>query len=62
LKCPACGAPTEVRDTRVKRTNTITRRRLCFNMHAFNTLESVISQPKVKRDNKSRKEAHGSGG
>ena len=36
MNCPQCGAHTEVKDTRVK-TDHVVRRRLCFNMHTFQT-------------------------
>ena len=39
MKCPHCGAPTDVKDTRMTKPNEVTRRRECFNGHKFKTLE-----------------------
>lgn len=39
MKCPICGAPSEVARTKEVEHNMIHRRRLCFNMHRFNTYE-----------------------
>ena len=40
MKCPQCGAATDVKDTRTK-DNVVRRNRVCFNDHAFTTLETV---------------------
>ena len=42
MKCPQCGAVSEVKDTRLHKDNYITRRRLCFNNHTFKTKEEAI--------------------
>lgn len=39
MKCPTCGAPTEVKDTRYG----FYRRRECYNGHRFSTHEKVVS-------------------
>ena len=49
MKCPLCGAPTDIKDTRKKDGNVIQRRRLCFNNHFFRTEERSISEPKLKK-------------
>ena len=38
MMCPICGAPTEVKETRIRRDH-VFRRRLCFNEHKFTTEE-----------------------
>lgn len=43
MKCPHCNA-----DTRVLQTTNEVRRRECFNMHRFNTLE-VMHDPRADR-------------
>lgn len=46
MRCPICGAPTEVKETRGVR-----RRRLCFNEHAFTTEEvPVINRQLLKAE------------
>jgi transcriptional regulator NrdR family protein len=47
MKCPECGAWTEVRETRGPR-----RRRECANGHRFSTEEVVIKSRKTKNDQK----------
>ena len=47
MKCPLCGAPTEVIDTRLKG-NKYVRKRECFNEHRFKTIESPVTIPKLK--------------
>ena len=42
MNCPQCGAHTEVKDTRIK-TDHVVRRRLCFNMHTFQTKEASVN-------------------
>ena len=42
MKCPQCGAWTEVKETRTRKTdNVVTRRYECANMHRFSTEERV---------------------
>lgn len=42
MRCPTCGAPTEVKDTRpLSAGATIRRRRLCANGHRFTTHEAL---------------------
>jgi hypothetical protein len=40
MRCPQCGAMTDVKDTRTK-DNVVRRKRVCFNEHIFTTLEMV---------------------
>ena len=40
MKCPQCGAATDVKATRTK-DNVVRRSRVCFNEHAFTTIETV---------------------
>lgn len=44
MKCPICGAPTEVKDTRPHKKGYIQRRRVCFNLHRFQTYEVLAAQ------------------
>jgi len=45
MRCPICNAQTDVKDSRIKKeTNSVIRKRKCFNDHIFQTEE------KVKRD------------
>jgi transcriptional regulator NrdR family protein len=46
LKCPMCGAWSDVLETRTKEDNTKRRRYECGNLHRFTTLESVRAEPK----------------
>jgi hypothetical protein len=48
MKCPLCGAPSDVKQTKSIDGAPI-RRRICFNEHSFNTKEVAISEPKPKR-------------
>jgi hypothetical protein len=48
MKCPLCGAPSDVEQTKSIDGIPI-RRRICFNEHSFNTKEVAISEPKPKR-------------
>jgi transcriptional regulator NrdR family protein len=48
MKCPLCKAPTDVKATRIEDGLT-TRTRECFNLHIFKTIETVITQPKLKK-------------
>jgi len=41
MKCPICGAPSEVKETRPLKTGELRRRRQCYNLHIFNTREQV---------------------
>jgi transcriptional regulator NrdR family protein len=52
VKCPLCGAPTDVKTTKSDG-GTVTRRRHCFNDHTFYTKEAPITEPKPKRKSKS---------
>jgi transcriptional regulator NrdR family protein len=45
MNCPICQKPTEVRQTR-KQVDGYVRYRVCFNLHRFKTLESVIIKEK----------------
>jgi transcriptional regulator NrdR family protein len=44
LKCPECGAWTDVLETRYMKDNAVYRRRECANNHRFTTHEKVITQ------------------
>jgi len=48
LKCPLCGAPSDVKSTKYIG-GVLTRRRHCYNEHSFNTKEVAITTPKPKR-------------
>ena len=48
MKCPLCGAPSDVEQTKSVDGVPI-RRRICFNEHSFNTKEVAITEPKPKR-------------
>jgi transcriptional regulator NrdR family protein len=50
MRCPHCGAPTDVKDTRITQGNQVTRKRECFNGHKFKTTE--------QHDNIKREETH----
>lgn len=39
MKCPKCGAPSNVIETRASANLTTSRRRKCFNDHTFKTVE-----------------------
>lgn len=41
MKCPDCGAWTEVKDTRMRPDNTRRRAYVCANEHRFTTVERV---------------------
>lgn len=47
MKCPICGAWTEVRDTRAGAHHSVRRRRQCGNGHTFPTME--VLTPAVSR-------------
>lgn len=49
IKCPLCGAATDIKETRTRTDNTVYRRRVCFNEHLFTTHETVITPPKEKK-------------
>jgi transposase-like protein len=46
MKCPVCGAYTEVIDSRMRSDGTRRRRYLCANMHRFTTLELILPEKK----------------
>jgi hypothetical protein len=48
MKCPLCGAPSDVEQTKSIDGVPI-RRRVCYNDHSFNTKEVATSTPKPKR-------------
>lgn len=56
MKCPQCGAPTDVKQTRKPEDGVIWRSRLCYNDHIFHTEERAVSEPRHK-DDKRRKKA-----
>lgn len=41
MKCPECGAPTEVKETRMRNGN-VYRKRICFNYHKIKTEERPV--------------------
>lgn len=49
MKCPQCKAPADVLDSRPHKLGR-RRRYLCFNMHRFSTMETVVQFKKEKRD------------
>ena len=49
MKCPLCGAPSDVEDTRTNKDGIIVRRRQCYNDHIFRTEEKAVTTPKSKR-------------
>jgi transcriptional regulator NrdR family protein len=51
MRCPLCAVPTEVKETRVRDDNSIFRRRVCFNEHVFQTVETAVSRPIQRRKN-----------
>ena len=53
MKCPECGAWTEVRETKkIRHTNILKRRRECGNGHRFTTHEqfAYADMPRTKAD------------
>jgi hypothetical protein len=58
MKCPECGAPTDVKETRLKDDNTIHRRRLCFNGHRFFTREIALPTELVEEENRMNRVAN----
>lgn len=48
MKCPLCGAPTDVKTTKTLNGVPL-RRRICYNDHSFHTKEVAITEPKPKR-------------
>lgn len=43
MKCPACNAWTDVLETR-KRSNGVSRRYECANLHRFTTLDGLVTR------------------
>lgn len=41
MKCPTCGAWTEVLETRTRQDGTVRRRYKCANLHRFSTEEHI---------------------
>ena len=56
MKCPLCNAHTEIKDTRVKKDNTVVRKRICFNLHSFATQENATTKPRRRDDDIVEKE------
>lgn len=51
MKCPECGKPAEVLETRRSKKHGGMRRRYeCFNGHRFTTMETVVQLKKEKQD------------
>lgn len=53
MKCPLCGAPTDIKESRDVGGRYI-RRRECFNGHTFKTEEVVLTEPKPKRSRRDK--------
>lgn len=51
MRCPQCGKPSEVLETRI-RSEYVYRRYECFNNHRFTTREVVVPSREEKRDAK----------
>lgn len=47
MRCPECGKPSDVIDSRIRKDGKVTRRRRCFNDHRFSTLESAHPSPEL---------------
>jgi len=47
MKCPLCNAPTEIKDTRNYKDNSVIRKRVCFNKHIFKTQEKPVPKKEV---------------
>lgn len=48
MKCPLCNAHSDVKHTK-RGSDSVIRRRICFNDHSFITEEKAVSKPKPKR-------------
>ena len=60
MRCPICNAPTEVNDSRVrKETNSVIRKRKCFNDHIFQTEEKAKGDKLLRPIHEGRPEAAG---
>ena len=60
MKCPICNAQTDVEDSRVrKETNSVIRKRKCFNDHIFKTEEKVQGDKLLRPVHEGRPEAAG---
>ncbi len=49
MKCPRCGKPADILETR-DRLHYVRRRYLCFNEHRFSTMEQVHEYTATKRE------------
>ena len=60
MRCPICNAQTDVEDSRVrKETNSVIRKRKCFNDHIFKTEEKVQGDKLLRPVHEGRPEAAG---
>jgi transcriptional regulator NrdR family protein len=50
MKCPICGAATDVKETRTKENNMVYRKRICFNDHKFTTKEIPVPQDLIDEE------------
>lgn len=55
MKCPECGAWSEVKDTRQNKAKTVvTRRRECANGHRFTTQEMTVKRKEKQHERMDR--------
>ena len=60
MRCPICNAQTDVEDSRVrKETNSVIRKRKCFNDHIFKTEEKVQGDKLLRPVQEGRPKAAG---
>lgn len=50
MKCPTCGAWSEIKETKTKDNGTVYRRRKCGNNHLFSTYELVDRRDNPRRE------------
>ena len=62
MKCPICGAATDVKATRTKDNNMVYRTRVCFNDHKFTTKEIPVPQELIDEEIRATRIANLKGG
>ena len=62
MKCPQCGAATDVKATRTKDNNMVYRTRVCFNDHKFTTKEIPVPQELIDEEIRATRIANLKGG
>lgn len=62
MKCPLCGAATDVKETRTRENNMVYRKRLCFNDHKFTTKEIPVPQDLIDEEMRATRIANLKGG